>query len=248
VRHYFYILFLLAGLSACRPVYQTQPQPASGMKVQQTPAEKKIEKMILPYRDALQGKLQETVVVSTLPLEKGLPESGLSNLIADAVFWSAKEWAVTETGRPVPEICLLNMGGIRTSLPAGVITVSNIYELMPFENEIVLLQITASDMRELFTYVASKGGAPLAGLRMKIKEALPQEIFIAGVSYAFDREVWVATSDFLASGGDDMHFLTRPLKQFETKIKVRDAITEYLRRMHASGAKLTAEKDGRITK
>ena len=217
------------------------------MRVEKTAGDPKFEKAIAPYRAKVDELLSEEVVYSDIPLEKGLPESELSNVMADAVFAYAKTWADSNHAL-LPEMCLLNSGGIRTALPAGMLSMRHIYELMPFENEIVLIKLTPQNMHALVDYVASKGGAPVAGIRLKLDGDLAGPVELGGVPYAFDRDVWVATSDFLAYGGDGMTFFANPPAYVETKIKIRDAIAGYFKQFKARGQSLPAVKDGRISR
>jgi 2',3'-cyclic-nucleotide 2'-phosphodiesterase (5'-nucleotidase family) len=217
------------------------------MRVEKTAADKKLEKIIVPYRIGLREKLAEDVVYSDFSMEKGLPESELTNVIADAVFETAKKWSI-ENQKALPDMCMLNMGGIRTALPMGMLNVGHMYEVMPFENEIVLLQLTPENVRALANYIAEKGGSPVAGIRLKIDGNRADQVELNGSPFLYDRNVWVATSDFLAFGGDDMDFFDAPLVFIETKIKVRDAITTYFKSFRTAGKSLGAIKDGRIYK
>lgn len=235
-------------LGACHTAYVTTAQPAAGTRVEKLVPDARFEKRIAPYRVNVDRQLSEAVAVSPIALEKGLPESELSNLIADAAFWYANDW-VSQNHKPFEvDFCLLNSGGIRTALPAGTLTLRHIYEVMPFENEIVLLKLTPANARALVAYVAEKGGAPVAGIRMKLNGDRAEWVEVAGKPYTFDREVWVATSDFLAYGGDGMTFLAQPLEYLETKIKVRDAIAGYFKSYGLLNVPLPAVKDGRISR
>lgn len=232
----------------CRAGYVSTAKPASGTKVEKTVGDARMEKIIAPYRVRVNEQLAEKVGTTPAALEKGLPESELSNMMADAALWSARTWAVGPTEKYLPEMCMLNSGGIRTALPAGTVTMGHIYELMPFENEIVLLKLSPDSLRSLVKYIAEKGGAPVSGIRMHIGGNVAGQVQINGQAFAFDRSVWVATSDFLAYGGDGMTFFSKPLEYVETKIKVRDAIAAYFKRFYAEGKPVPAVKDGRISR
>lgn len=246
VRKYIFILLSL-GFFGCRTNYVATPKPTAGTRIQNISVDAEMEKIIAPYRDALNKQLAGEVVFSPIPMEKGLPESELTNVIADAVFSSAKSWSDAQQ-KATPEMCLLNNGGIRTALPAGMLNIGHMYEVMPFENEIVLLKITPTNFRALVNYVAEKGGSPVAGIKMRINGDVADQVEINGKPFLFDKDVWVATSDFLAFGGDGMNFFDNPVEYIETKIKVRDAITLYFKSFHATGKPLVAIKDGRIYK
>ena len=91
------------------------------------------------------------VVVETM---KGhAPESLLSNFSADVYREAATEFS----GEKV-DISMVNLGGLRTTVPAGNITVRKVFELMPFENELVIVWIKSYKLLELLQFFASVGG------------------------------------------------------------------------------------------
>ena len=72
--------------------------------------------------------MNEVLVISEeeFPKEKGKPETKLGNLVADLSLEIAKRIYEDSVN-----FCLLNFGGLRTSLPKGEITKGKIFELMP---------------------------------------------------------------------------------------------------------------------
>ena len=66
---------------------------------------------------------------STIGLTKKLPESGLGNLIADAMKEMAQKKYATKV-----DAAFVNYGGIRSYIPKGEITIGKIFEIMPFDN------------------------------------------------------------------------------------------------------------------
>ena len=117
---------------------------------------------------------------------------------------------------------------------------------MPFENKIVLLQLSGAQCRQLFDYVAREGGVPLAGARMSIVTEKAGVISVRDQAFDENRTYWVATSDYLAEGGDDMRFFNTPLQKTELRQKVRDALIEYLRGLTEQGIILDVKTDGRV--
>lgn len=192
--------------------------------------------------------MNEELVRSAVILEKKNPESTLGNVVADAVMYVSRNRIEQEKDAIFPDVVLLNNGGLRTELPAGVITVSHVYELMPFENEVVLLTLTPEKFREMVDFIAQLGGAPVAGLTMHIHQGRAEHVQIQGKPYLFDRNVVVATSDFLATGGDGMNFFGNPVGYVETRIKVRDAIIIYFRKVKSDGLELNPKIEGRIAR
>ena len=201
-----------------------------------------VVKIIAPYKKQhdlqMNDVLGKTAVAMTKTNEK--PEHLLGNFVADVVYNAAREANLD------PDICLLNNGGLRTSLPQGDITRGKIYELMPFDNEIVVVAISGEKMLDLLTYIVDAGGVPASGLKMGIRGRVPVNILIKGEPFDKTKNYTVATSDYLSGGGDKMSFFRNPLSVKTTGIKIRDAIINHFKKETANGKTITATIDGRI--
>ena len=123
-----------------------------------------IEQELQPYRAKLNETMNTVLAQSDEEFVKKQPESNLSNLVADLTLETAVAKGVDA------DMCLLNFGGLRTSLPKGDITVGKIYELMPFENEIVAVTISAKQFDSLIHYVIKVGGQPVSGIKIIVKK------------------------------------------------------------------------------
>ena len=95
-----------------------------------------------------------------------------------------------------------NYGGIRAAITKGNVTVSNAFELMPFDNTLVIVELNYEKIQELFAYFMSKNLAhPLSRqveLRIKNKS---YDILINGKSIDKNKTYYVATSNYLQKGG-----------------------------------------------
>lgn len=202
---------------------------------------------ISPYKIRLDSAMDEVLAISAEPLEKGQPESKLGNFVADLCLLEVNERNAKQSGEQA-DFCVLNNGGLRSSLPSGSITLGNVFELMPFENELVVLELNGSSTAKLLLYISQKGGVPVSNLKMKILEKLPTDIYINGNSFDSTKTYRVVTSDYLATGGDAMNMFTESIKSEATGLKVRDAIVEYLRLKKSKGETIKVETDGRISK
>lgn len=198
-----------------------------------------------PYKSKLDSDMNSVLAICEENLTKANPEGRLGNLIADLTLEKANEYCVAK-GIPKADISLLNNGGLRTSLPEGEILKRRVFELMPFENEIVIVTLTGNKTLMLFDYLAYVNGMPLAGARMGIKDGQQAEISIGGEPIDTNRTYRVATSDYLAHGGDRMKFFLTPLKIENLGHKLRDAIIEYMVAEHKAGRTINAQLDGRI--
>ena len=139
-------------------------------------------------------------------------------------------------------------GGIRVDVPKGAIKLSNIFELMPFENELVAFTLKGTDVQELINFVAASNGQPIAGIRLKIADKKPVDIFIKGKPFDPQKTYRVLTSDYIAGGGDNALGFKNPVEKKVLGLKVRDALINYVKEIQAAGKTLNPQLDGRITK
>lgn len=200
------------------------------------------ESIITPYRDSLELTMTTVLVQNEVPLKRGIPESTLGNLVADLLL----ERAQTELPDSIlPDLCLINIGGLRVDLPQGDITVNKVFELMPFENELDVLELSPEKMREMLNYLREKGAQPFSGMTLTITYN-GYECEINDEPLDENRSYYVVTSDYLADGGDKMDFFKEPLNRIQTGIKIRDAILDHFRIIGLAGKPLVSSIDGRL--
>lgn len=201
--------------------------------------------IIKPYKMKLEADMNAVLALNESAMFKSNPEGALGNFVADLTLKKTNDYCKEGSIEPA-QLCLLNNGGLRTSLPEGDITKRRVFELMPFENELVILTLSGPKTLELFKYLGRINGMPLAGATMTISHKKPEDVMIGGVALDTTRQYRVVTSDYLAYGGDKMRFFKDPLNFELLHHKLRDAIIEFIMEEHAAGRKLSAKKDGRI--
>jgi 2',3'-cyclic-nucleotide 2'-phosphodiesterase (5'-nucleotidase family) len=206
-----------------------------------------IETVIARYRGSLEGEMNRLLVYSEQVMHKGTPEGLLNNFVADLVFKTGNQLYQPEDNIPI-DFCLLNYGGLRVPLPKGEITYARVFELLPFENEMVVLTLSGEHTLQLFQYLAqSSVGMPVSGVRLKIADQSPIEILIQDQSFDINRDYKILTSDYLAGGGDSMNFFLEPLKYELLGLRVRDAIITHMEAIHARGETINASLDQRVS-
>jgi 2',3'-cyclic-nucleotide 2'-phosphodiesterase (5'-nucleotidase family) len=211
------------------------------------------DKILRPYKDSL-DKLMNVIVGKTdtaMPKERDKPETLLGNFVADVCMEkiNGKTSSVLVAVGPYgdADICLFNTGGLRSSLPKGNITRANIFELMPFDNQLVIVTLSGKKTWELIRYVAMTGGEPMAGIKLGVHpDKTPSAVFIQGQPFDSTKNYAVLTSDYLANGGDKMDFFKQPVKIENTGILIRDAILDYCEEQTQKGNILTSKLDGRF--
>ncbi len=197
--------------------------------------------MIQPYSEGLEAQMNRVLNTSEVEMFKARPEGLLSNFVADLIFEE-----VNEILDEPADFCLLNHGGLRRALPKGNITVGNIYELMPFDNEAVAVELSADKVKEIFSYLSNSGGEPVSNLQLNLSK--PEEGLIGGKAVQNTTTYQVITSDYLANGGDKMYFFDNPINKTKTGLKIRDLIIEHIEEEQLEGKTLKSSLDERITK
>lgn len=243
------ILSLLLLLFSCKSketVYQVKTSQysfyADSIKSPSAPTLDFLE----PFRDSLNKNMNFGLVYSAQALTKELPEGNLGNYCADASLRQALKKCVA-LKLDAPDFCFLNHGGLRASLPKGIITIGNIFELMPFENELVYLKVSSSTVDSILNWIAVKGGAPISGIKFQLNKKKAEQIIIQNQPYQKEKEYNIITSDYLANGGDGLFFLKQELP-ISLGIKVRDAFIIDLQQMGNRYDTLAVQKDGRLIK
>ena len=118
---------------------------------------------------------------------------------------------------------------------------------MPFENELVVLKINGSLVKKIFNFIASKNGAPVSGTRFSIQNKEAVNISINNQAFDSTHQYKVATSDYLANGGDQLFFLANVKERESINLKVRDAIIGFLEQKTKREEHLVVKQDYRIS-
>jgi len=236
---------LLAGLSLLASCQKHLTVSGSEYKQygidQQVGADSAIILYYQPYKDKMQAEMNRIVGQTEEALTKPSdPETLMGNFFADAML---KEGLKKD---PTIQFTLATKGGLRTTFPKGNITVSHVFELMPFENEMVVLKLSGPNVQQVIDFIAKKDGEPVAGIRMKIRDNKAYDVTIGGEPFDINKNYNLLTYDYLADGGDELECLHNPLERREINQKVREALFENISDLTRQGKKITAQLDGRI--
>lgn len=149
--------------------------------------------------------------------------------MADFTYEGAKDWA-SKNNIPNVDASVINIGGIRAVIGAGDIMVKNVFEVMPFENEIVLVKMKGSDLDGLFNYYAeTEKNNPVSHLYIETQGKSLKNALINGEKVDVNKTYYIATSDYLALGGDNMRFFSKG-EVISTGLKMRDVFMEYFKK------------------
>lgn len=208
--------------------------------------DKQVDSVIAIYRVAMEEEMNQVLAHSAHVMQRGSPEGLLNNFVADLIMETGQQLYTPVDGKHI-DFTLLNYGGLRTSIPEGPVTRARIFELMPFENEMVVLTLTPGNTLRAFEYLAaSERGMPVSGIRLHVTNNSVKEVLIQGAPFDASRNYKVLTSDYLAGGGDNMIFFLNPDNEEFLGKRIRDAIIDYLVKQNHLGREIESKLDGRI--
>ncbi|MGL2966048.1 5'-nucleotidase C-terminal domain-containing protein [Flavobacterium sp. XGLA_31] len=247
MKHFVLLLTFSAFLSCAEKKYTVTKIEGKEIGITDKNAEVvDIENFIKPYRDKIDKDL--SIVLSTAPetIDKsGEWQTPMGNFLSDITFQKSNKIFQLRENKSV-DICLLNHGGIRTVIPKGDVTARNAFEIMPFENSSVVIALKGEQILEIVNYIISeKKPHPLSGMTFIIdKNNQPKNIQVQGMPLENNRVYYVATSDYLSNGGDNMNFFKKGIQKFDLEYKLRNIIIDYFK----ENKTITANKDIRISK
>ncbi|RZK11982.1 MAG: hypothetical protein EOO46_04800, partial [Flavobacterium sp.] len=176
-----------------------------------------VDNFIKPYREKIDKDMDEVLAYApeTLEKSKGEWQTTIGNLQADITLASANKIFKARENKSV-DACLLNHGGIRSVISKGNVTTRTAFELMPFENSLVVVALKGEQIMEMVDYIIKeKKPHPLAGLSFVIdKNNTAKNIWINGNPVDVDHIYYVATNDYLYNGGDSMNFFKKGIQVY----------------------------------
>tara|TARA_B110000459_G_C16467632_1_gene428193 strand:+ start:43 stop:753 length:711 start_codon:yes stop_codon:yes gene_type:complete len=225
----FTIHLALLLLFSCTTTYNIQSSDSNITEVKAN-ADSSILAIIAPYQKGIESEMNEILTYSKIRLTKKGAESLLGNFVTDLCLNYSDA-----------HLCVMNNGGLRTSIDKGPISRRKIYELMPFENELVVLELNKEDYLGLLDYICKRGGEPFSGINITMNKQGNVINNTWPVNFENNEKVKVLTSDYLANGGDKMSFFQNK-EQYKLGLKLRDAIIDHCEKNDTIISRL----DGRI--
>jgi 2',3'-cyclic-nucleotide 2'-phosphodiesterase (5'-nucleotidase family) len=242
--------------TAIQPCPATPIQTKSGPRVRlltvdaSVPADPDVEKLLAPYSE----KVRELSLVIGL-LEGGLTKTGagagsLGNFVTDAI----RAQASAKLGKPVV-LAIVNAGGLRKNeIAEGELRASDIFELLPFENALVALDVTGAQLTQLLQ-IATRDAQSGARIHFKYNDRDRPE-FISGKlvdETGKEQEIdpnkiyTIVTIDYLIRvGGGSYAILKEAKSATPLNITLRDAVIDYVKSQNAAGRAIHGGVDNRF--
>lgn len=228
---YLFIYFGVIVFFACNQekyLYKIEGKQITISDSLETNAE--IEAFIKPFREHVSKDLDSVLcyAVDTYSKNDGKLNTAIGNLMADAVYEESNPIFKKRTGFDI-DLVLLNHGGIRSIITEGNVTTKTAFEIMPFENSVVVVKLKGQQVQELIDYLKkAKRAHPISGLKLVLDENYNTvSATIKGESFDLNKSYFVATNDYLYEGGSNMDFFKTNDSLYVLNYKIRNVLIDY---------------------
>jgi 2',3'-cyclic-nucleotide 2'-phosphodiesterase (5'-nucleotidase family) len=235
-----FLIFVLAFLVSCNGSFRSSSVQYNNYQVQQTAnANSAFAKIIKPYSDSINISMSDVVGINESLLEKKVRQNTLGYFMADAFLFEAKQ----KFGINV-EVAFMNYGGIRLiELPPGKITKGKLFELMPFDNLLVLQKLKGSVLKQYLDTLAMGETVVLSGITMSIENKRTKNILVGGLPLDESRDYIIANSEYNIGTSE----VLKKIAFQNIGYLQRDALIDYVTYLNIQGKKIVVENINRIS-
>jgi len=239
------VSLLALPLAAQAPLAKAEVIPVAAT----IPEDEAIQKVIAP----LAAEIKATFDLPLVPAPKGVLRGrrGEENLLGYWVSDVMRTASQAVIGSPV-RFAITNAGGLRANLRPGQLKVADIFEMMPFENELVVIELTGAEVIEVVKEgIVRRGGEPCSGVKAVVGGTPEAGTYTLtwedGTPIDPKEIVKVATSDYLYGGGDSIPTLKKGRKPFTTGLTLRQMLLDECAALAKAKKDLLPPAPGRYT-
>ncbi|MGL4992987.1 MAG: 5'-nucleotidase C-terminal domain-containing protein [Bacteroidales bacterium] len=211
------LLMLVLGASSCgiaRDVPHFNAQESEILAVSNDIAQdSSMLALIMPYKEAMDSEMNVVIGSSASTMMTTTPQSDLPQFVIKVMKIEAEFMTSNKI-----DAAMINLGGLRSPLYKGNVTVGDIFSIFPFENELTIVELKGSEVKDI------------------IKEMNENKrLAIGEIVNIQDSTVYrIATIDYLADGNDRSGALSKAVSRKDTGVLLRDIILSYYHRINQS--------------
>lgn len=200
-------------------------------------------KILQPYKDQTEQLLGEVIAQSdkkytTDTVRKR--ENELASLTLDAMMWYFKSFK--------PDFAITNGGGIRSQMSEGDVKKSDIYNILPFDNSVTLIELKGKDIKVICEHLLKRkmgtGGFLHFTNNFKLianPDSTIKQVLLNDKELNDTMTYKVLTNSYLATGGDAYEaFLYGKVIETEPLMQ-REVVIDYLQKYLKGKVKLEAK-------
>lgn len=188
------------------------------------------------------SRVKDVIGYSSEAMSVEYPESALSDWFVDLLMARTEKLA----GKKV-DVGIANFGGIRVDMPQGDIILDDMLSMFPFKNQLVYVEHTGKQIRQILEEMAAGRFQVLGGVRVVAEGGRLVSAEIGGKPIDDEKIYGLATISFLLAGGDGLNLGQNAVSitVFEDE-DIIDAVLEYVYAETEAGRPISYSKDGRV--
>ena len=224
---------------SCNTSYKAENVQYSSYKIQQYDAgSKSLTTIVKPYSDSVNKLMNVVIGYNETQLEKKRQGNTLGFFITDAYLEMAKQKV-----DPKVDAAFMNSGGIRLpEMSAGAITQGKIFELMPFDNLMVLLKLKGSLLKQYLDTLVANECVIESGIYMQIENKTVQKVMVGDKPLELNADYTIVHSDYVAMNSNLLKNINRSTNGY----LLRDALLDYVKFINSQNKKVTVTNIDRI--
>ena len=236
----FYPLFIAFVIAlSCNTSYKAENVQYSSYRIQSIDESNSVNSIIKPYSDSINKLMNVVIGYNERQLEHKRQGDALGFFMTDAYLEMARQKI-----DPQVNAAFMNSGGIRLpDLPAGAITQGKIYELMPFDNLMVILKVKGSLLKQYLDTLVASEGVIESGITVQIVNKTTQQIMVGAKPLDLNADYTIVNSDYVGNTSGLLKNIDRKTSGY----LLRDAIIDYIGFINAGGKKITVSNTDRIS-
>ncbi|GAB4380566.1 MAG: 5'-nucleotidase [Calditrichia bacterium] len=236
------LLWQCAGPSRTKPSGFTHKITNYNIRIDSTlTSDSAMNALVAPYRAELDQIMGKVVGHAAVDLRAQKPEGELNNFVADLMVKRANaEYPDTV------EMGLTNVGGLRVNIPRGPIALGKIFEVMPFENELVVLALTGEQLFVLAQQIGEVRGECVSGMTLEFKDQKLSRLMVQGEYVDKEKIYHLVTTDYLSEPSRNRLSILGQVPRTFLGVTLRDAIIDEVEALEAAGQPVSARIEGRI--
>src|SRR4030095_7178650 len=224
---------------SCNTSYKAENVQYSSYRIQQYDAgSKSLTTIVKPYSDSVNKLMNVVIGYNEALLEKKRQGNILGFFITDA-YLEMEQQKVD----PKVDAGFMNSRGIHLpELPAGTITQGKIFELMPFDNLMVLLRVKGSLLKQYLDTLAANDGVIESGITMQIENKTVQQVMVGGKPLDLNADYTIVHSDYVAMNSNLLKNINRSTNGY----LLRDALLDYVKFINSQNRKVIVTNIDRV--
>jgi 2',3'-cyclic-nucleotide 2'-phosphodiesterase (5'-nucleotidase family) len=234
------ILVIVFFNLSCHTFYKPGQVQYSSYRVQNAGASNStFSNLLVPYSDSVNKLMHKVIGYNEILLGRKKQANILGYFIADAYLFMGKK----RHGEQVVA-AFMNSGGVRLpELAAGPITQGKIFELMPFDNQMMVVKMKGSFLKQYLDTLLVRDGIIQSGLTLRVVNKVSQDIMVGDKPLDPNTEYTIVHSDYVVN---NTPFLKNVYRNTDGYL-LRDAIIDYVRITHEQGKKIIVQNTERVS-